>query len=243
MRQRAHRCRPRRGPSLASQPPRSFPQERLGTESSSAVPRRTAPPSTSGSTRSARGRGSPHAGCSRSRRCAPVRVDFHVMSLAVPERGTRTSPRSTARCSRRPGARCGCHRRRPGRGRRGALPLYTALGNRIHLEGRDIDRKLIEEALEEVGLPTSLADAADSTAYDEDLQEVPPRRHGPGRHGGRHAGDQRRGRRVLRAGRHPAPPRARTPASCGTACVLVAGTAGLLRAQADPRQGAGLLLM
>jgi predicted DsbA family dithiol-disulfide isomerase len=51
------------------------------------------------------------------------------------------------------------------------LPLYTALGNRIHLEGRDIDRQLIEEALEEVGLPTSLADAADSTEYDEDLKK------------------------------------------------------------------------
>jgi protein-disulfide isomerase-like protein with CxxC motif len=51
------------------------------------------------------------------------------------------------------------------------LPLYTALGNRIHLEGRAIDRQLIEEALEEVGLPVSLADAADSTAYDEDLKK------------------------------------------------------------------------
>jgi predicted DsbA family dithiol-disulfide isomerase len=51
------------------------------------------------------------------------------------------------------------------------LPLYTALGNRIHLEGRDIDRQLIVEALEEVGLPSSLADAADSTAYDEDLKK------------------------------------------------------------------------
>ena len=51
------------------------------------------------------------------------------------------------------------------------LPLYTALGNRIHLEGRAIDRQLIEEALDEVGLPTSLADAADSTAYDEDLKK------------------------------------------------------------------------
>jgi predicted DsbA family dithiol-disulfide isomerase len=51
------------------------------------------------------------------------------------------------------------------------LPLYTALGNRIHLQGRDIDRQLIVEALEEVGLPTSLADAADSTAYDEDLKK------------------------------------------------------------------------
>ncbi|NUR06086.1 MAG: disulfide bond formation protein DsbA [Nocardioidaceae bacterium] len=51
------------------------------------------------------------------------------------------------------------------------LPLYTALGNRIHLEGRSIDRTLVEEALEEVGLPTSLADAMDSTAYDEDLKK------------------------------------------------------------------------
>ena len=56
-------------------------------------------------------------------------------------------------------------------GARVLLPLYTALGNRIHLEGRSIDRQLIEEALEEVGLPTALADAADSTAYDEDLKK------------------------------------------------------------------------
>jgi len=56
-------------------------------------------------------------------------------------------------------------------GDRVLLPLYTALGNRIHLEGRSIDRQLIEEALEEVGLPTALADAAESTAYDEDLKK------------------------------------------------------------------------
>ena len=50
------------------------------------------------------------------------------------------------------------------------LPLYTALGNRIHLEGRPIDRALVEEALVEVGLPVDLADAMDSDAYDEELR-------------------------------------------------------------------------
>jgi predicted DsbA family dithiol-disulfide isomerase len=51
------------------------------------------------------------------------------------------------------------------------LPLYTALGNRIHLQGRSIDRPLVEEALEEAGLPVALADAMDSTAFDEDLKK------------------------------------------------------------------------
>jgi protein-disulfide isomerase-like protein with CxxC motif len=50
------------------------------------------------------------------------------------------------------------------------LPLYTALGNRIHLEQRKPDRALIEEALEEVGLPVSLSDAMDSSEYDEALK-------------------------------------------------------------------------
>jgi hypothetical protein len=51
------------------------------------------------------------------------------------------------------------------------LPLYTAMGERIHLQQREISRELVEEALAEVGLPTSLADAMDSTEYDEDLKK------------------------------------------------------------------------
>ncbi|HET6626736.1 MAG TPA: DsbA family protein [Nocardioidaceae bacterium] len=49
------------------------------------------------------------------------------------------------------------------------LPLYTALGNRFHLEGKPRDRATIEEALDEVGLPTKLADAMETDAYDDDL--------------------------------------------------------------------------
>jgi predicted DsbA family dithiol-disulfide isomerase len=48
------------------------------------------------------------------------------------------------------------------------LPLYTALGERIHHDKLELDDpKLFLGALEEVGLPTALADAATSTAYDE----------------------------------------------------------------------------
>ena len=46
------------------------------------------------------------------------------------------------------------------------LPLYTALGNRFHLEKAPRDRETVPAALAEAGLPASLADAMDSTEYD-----------------------------------------------------------------------------
>ncbi len=52
------------------------------------------------------------------------------------------------------------------------LPLYTALGNRIHHDKVELDDPaLLTGALEEAGLPASLADAATSTAYDEKLKD------------------------------------------------------------------------
>lgn len=47
------------------------------------------------------------------------------------------------------------------------LPLYTAMGNRIHLEKRERDRAMVEESLAEAGLPVSLADAMDDSSYDD----------------------------------------------------------------------------
>jgi protein-disulfide isomerase-like protein with CxxC motif len=51
------------------------------------------------------------------------------------------------------------------------LPLYTALGTKFHLEGKPKDRATIEEALTEVGLPVSLADAAETDEYDDALKK------------------------------------------------------------------------
>jgi 2-hydroxychromene-2-carboxylate isomerase len=45
--------------------------------------------------------------------------------------------------------------------------LYTALGKRIHQEQAGYERDTLVAALEEAGLPADLADAADSTDYDE----------------------------------------------------------------------------
>ncbi len=48
--------------------------------------------------------------------------------------------------------------------------LYTALGTRFHQEKAPRDRATYEAALAEAALPTHLADAADSTEYDEALR-------------------------------------------------------------------------
>ena len=52
-------------------------------------------------------------------------------------------------------------------GKEALLPLYTAMGTRIHLEKQDKDRAMIEAALVDAGLDVGLADAMDDSSYDE----------------------------------------------------------------------------
>ena len=101
----------------------------------------------------------------------PIAPEFHVMSLAYLNQdkdGLSEDYRTFLEAAWGPVRVCmaaAAHK-----GEDVLLPLYTALGNRIHLEHRDPDRGLLEEALEEVGLPVSLADAVDSSEYDEALK-------------------------------------------------------------------------
>ena len=48
--------------------------------------------------------------------------------------------------------------------------LYTAFGSRLHNQSRGEDLSVPTEALREVGLPESLADAAQSTEFDEAIK-------------------------------------------------------------------------
>ncbi len=105
----------------------------------------------------------------------PVRTDWRIMSLAylnlVQHEGEGLSEEYLERMSRAwgPVRVCAAAAEQAGPGILG--PLYTAIGTRFHNEGRRDDPSVIPEALAEVGLPTSLADAAESTEFDQVIKE------------------------------------------------------------------------
>jgi protein-disulfide isomerase-like protein with CxxC motif len=101
----------------------------------------------------------------------PVQVRWHVMSLAVLNEGKTDLPERYAELMKQawgPVRVVIAAEQRFGPEVIG--PLYTALGTRFHQEKLPRDRTTVEAALAEAGLPADLADAMESTAYDEALR-------------------------------------------------------------------------
>jgi hypothetical protein len=99
-----------------------------------------------------------------------VQVNWHVMSLAVLNEGRDLPEDYRTLMEEAWGPVRVCIAAAAEHGDEVLLPLYTALGNRIHHEKAPRDRQTIVDALTEVDLPTSLADAAGDPAYDEPLR-------------------------------------------------------------------------
>jgi predicted DsbA family dithiol-disulfide isomerase len=101
-----------------------------------------------------------------------IATRWHVMSLALLNADKEgLSDEYKERMEKAKGAVRVCIAAEQAKGPEVLLPLYTALGDRMHVEGRRQDPAIITEALEEAGLPTELAAAATSTEYDDALRK------------------------------------------------------------------------
>lgn len=96
-----------------------------------------------------------------------VTVHWHVMSLAVLNEGRDLPAEYREGLAKAWGPVRVCVAAAARYGDGVLLPLYTAMGERLHEQKLPNERATLEAALAAAGLPIDLADAAESTEYDE----------------------------------------------------------------------------
>ena len=102
-----------------------------------------------------------------------VQVTWKVMSLAILNEGNEIPPQYAEAMAAAWGPVRVCIAAEQGFGAQRPNivgDLYTALGTRLHLQGRTDYATVIAEAVAEVGLPSSIADAAGDAAFDAALR-------------------------------------------------------------------------
>jgi len=99
-----------------------------------------------------------------------VDVDFHVMSLAYLNQGRELPADYRDFLDSAWGPVRVVVAAQSEHGPEVVAPLYTAMGTRYHLQKAPRDTATLRAALEEVGLPVSLADEAEATRWDDDLK-------------------------------------------------------------------------
>jgi hypothetical protein len=101
----------------------------------------------------------------------PVHTTFRVMSLSELNSGRDVSPEYKEMLDRGWGPVRVCIAAEQANGQESLRDLYTALGTKRHVEGVEFSKEVCADALREVGMDPALADAYDSTEYDDALRK------------------------------------------------------------------------